>query len=717
MKNFTFLLSIILLSFASMAQVAINEYGSDPDPSAMLDVKSTSKGFLPPRMTSAQRDLIIDPVAGLQIYNTDSKCLNFYIGDRWHELCGTCTPIPIQAIAGDDQSFYDETVNATLDANTPVHGTGLWTVESGEGGTFDNSGAAGTAFYGNPCTDYTLAWSISTPCDTTTDQVDVSFFATSTVAYAGNDQAFIDDTVRTTLDANTPEQGTGLWTVESGEGGTFVNSGDPGTIFSGNPCTDYTLAWTISTSCDTTTDLMDITFFATPTLANAGDDTIVTGGSISLNLNANTPAIGEGLWTILSGEGGIIGGASDPISLFTGKIHITYTLQWAISTVCDTSMDAITVLFSGLQIGDGYEGGIIAYILQPGDPGYLEGEQSGIIAPVTDQSTSAHWGCDGTVISTGTALGTGYQNTLDIVDGCSTSGIAARICNDLVLGIYDDWYLPSKDELNKLYLSKDIIGNFASESYYSSSEHYQNPASLAWFQNFGSGHQGLTLKMGNGLHVRAVRSFNFIFILDSCGYTHTDSRDGNQYETLQIGTQCWMTENLAYLPGVSPSSQGSSTDPYYYVYGYQGSNVTEAKATDNYQNYGALYNWPSSLDACPEGWHSPTHAEWTVLTNYLGGINVAGGKMKSTRTAPGDPHPRWDSPNTGATNYCGFTGLPGGFTSNGSFGGIGEDGNWWSSTQSTTTSAHYRSLSYIFEVVTVNNGYKQYGLSVRCLRD
>jgi len=111
----------------------------------------------------------------------------------------------------------------------------------------------------------------------------------------------------------------------------------------------------------------------------------------------------------------------------------------------------------------------------------------------------------------------------------------------------------------------------------------------------------------------------------------TDSRDSRVYKTIQIGTQTWMAENLAYLPSVSPPGPGSFTVPYYYVYSYSGNDVNAAKATSYYNKYGVLYNWPAAMNGaassnanpsgvqgcCPQGWHLPSLDEWRVLENYL----------------------------------------------------------------------------------------------------
>jgi uncharacterized protein (TIGR02145 family) len=245
--------------------------------------------------------------------------------------------------------------------------------------------------------------------------------------------------------------------------------------------------------------------------------------------------------------------------------------------------------------------------------------------------------------------------------------------------------------------------------------------------------------------------------------TYIDDRDGNTYGTVIIGNQCWMRENLKYLPSVSPLAERarfrfwrtnpcvSRVGPYCYVYAYQGRRVREAEAVDNYRNYGVLYNWPAAREACPPRWHLPGDEEWTELVDYLMReyglandwvqVNGVGNALKSRRQVEspfflGDAnavgHPRWDSIHTPAperktvsinvgshygTDLVGFSALPGGRFAYGQFTELGFHGFWWSATEYYSTRAWYRFMRHEFGDLTRSNFDKAAGFSVRCVRD
>ncbi|MCE9540906.1 MAG: fibrobacter succinogenes major paralogous domain-containing protein [Bacteroidetes bacterium] len=197
--------------------------------------------------------------------------------------------------------------------------------------------------------------------------------------------------------------------------------------------------------------------------------------------------------------------------------------------------------------------------------------------------------------------------------------------------------------------------------------------------------------------------------------------DGNTYKTIKIGTQVWMAENLKvtkYRNGEAiPNVLGIAND----------SLVSGAWCyfeNDSLFNiaYGKLYNWYAVNDSrgiSPVGWHIPSNDEWTVLVNYLGGYNIAGGKMRESDTIhwPVPKITRWTPPEINANNESGFTALPGGFSRDGSFYNY-NNGYWWSATEYNRGIAwlYYLDYFYITQVYS-KEFYKSDGIPIRCVKD
>jgi len=191
--------------------------------------------------------------------------------------------------------------------------------------------------------------------------------------------------------------------------------------------------------------------------------------------------------------------------------------------------------------------------------------------------------------------------------------------------------------------------------------------------------------------------------------------DGNVYDTVVIGSQEWTVQNLkttklndgTAIPEVTDNSAWAAlTTPGRCAYNNDPANRTI---------YGELYNWYAVGigNLAPAGWRVPTDADWTTLTTYLGGLTVAGGKLKESGTT------HWHSPNTSGTNEVGFSALPGGcrLNNDGTFFAIGYYGYWW------TASVYDASYSWcrIMRCDTANvyrwTNHPPYGFSVRLVRD
>jgi uncharacterized protein (TIGR02145 family) len=191
--------------------------------------------------------------------------------------------------------------------------------------------------------------------------------------------------------------------------------------------------------------------------------------------------------------------------------------------------------------------------------------------------------------------------------------------------------------------------------------------------------------------------------------------EGNEYNSIKIGKQTWMVKNLKttkYNDGtpidlVTDGAKWSAlSSPAYCWY--------ENDQSSYKPLYGALYNFyaVNTGKLCPKDWHVPSDADWKILSSYLGGEEVAGGRLKEQGTS------FWVTPNTGANNQSGFTALPGGLRfHDGLFHDFGFSGYWWTSTEYKADRAYFRYMDYEYSTLFRFENHKRIGFSVRCVRD
>jgi uncharacterized protein (TIGR02145 family) len=219
-----------------------------------------------------------------------------------------------------------------------------------------------------------------------------------------------------------------------------------------------------------------------------------------------------------------------------------------------------------------------------------------------------------------------------------------------------------------------------------------------------------------------------VFCLVSPLYSGTVTDiDGNTYQTIKIGNQWWMAENLKAIHYRNGDSIPTVTDNSTWRFLATGAYCEYNNDVNNVAIYGRLYNWYAVADSrniAPAGWHVASDAEWKQLEMTLGMSQAQadsidwrgtteGGKLKEVGTI------HWSTPNTGATNESGFSALPGGYrySGNGTYDYVGYSAYFWSSTEHVSGTAWSRRLSYYYSGLGRNGYYKEFGFSVRCVRD
>jgi hypothetical protein len=406
MKKNLILLFMVIGMYAH-AQVAINNNGSLPDSSAMLDVRSGDKGILIPRMSFVKRDAIINPAKGLLIYCTDDN--SFYVNRGTFSSPDWASMNSYWATNGTD--IYYTGGNVGIGIMNPTAKLDVRSSIPEEGAIF---------LIGNSDLSHRLI-----------------FFG----GRLGDPNPFIQWKAGDPLRFTTDEGGWSEKMRITSDGKVGIGTENPGAALEISSTTQG---------------------FLPPRMGQA-------------DIEALTPALGL-------------------IVFNTTTLRPNYFdgVKWR-------NLDA-SVSFG---IGVNCLGGTIAYILQSGDPGYDTNVTHGFISSPNNLTGGFPWGCAGTDIpgADGTAIGTGNQNTTDIVAGCSP-GSAAKECADYITDGYSGWYLPSKDELHNIYLNRVAIGNFGNV-YWSSSE---ASSTTAYVQSFSTGNQ-VEANKSNSYSLRCIRSF------------------------------------------------------------------------------------------------------------------------------------------------------------------------------------------------------------------
>ncbi len=623
---------LLIASYSVTAQVAINTDGSPADGSSALDVQSTERGLLIPRMTQTQRENISDPATGLLVYQTDgTKGFYYNMGTPaspdWIGLSSTLitqiadadgdTKVQVEENADDDTIRFN-TAGTEAMTITPWGGVGIGTSNptrklSIEGGdilvdAFETqetgiSFRKGYGLYNMGILSYDHSNFGATPDGLTIAAWDgVSF---STGSDSRNVRMIINGVGNVGIGTTTPE---GMLEVGSASGGTIV-------------------------------------------ISNTNYKSSGSNRAIPLKFNS----------------GGSVSERTQPVAQVVGI--------------------------------DTYEGGV-----------YL-GELAfhTLYGSSQERMRITSWGKVG--------IGTITPASLFSVNG------DADFAGNVGIGTTDP--VPSA----QLEMSSTTKGFLPPRMTRDQIAALENPA--------------------NGLMVIDADEGK-LFIFDSTGYTWksveygTESIagqctgtisdiDGNIYNVLPIGTQCWMKENL------KTTKYRNGTPILHVEDNTTWESITDTGAYAWYDNdiswkdkYGALYKWYTTIDTnglCPTGWHVPSEQEWTILTNYIGGtVSPHGQKLKSCRQVNsylgGDcattEHPRWDEYISGyGTDNYGFSGLPGGIRGlDGGFFGLGTRAWWWATI--TPYSGGYtpcRELFYNDNTIQTNYWDARCGGSIRCIRD
>ena len=650
------------------------------------------------QMTTQERDAIQHPRPGMEIINLDDGCLNVYNGTWWLVLCSPCTPQPDLANAGPDMLNITGT-SAILQGNDPVYGNGSWSVISGSGGQLGNDSQHNSSFTGHPGALYTLVWTISNNCGSSSDTVQIGFACDPQhiPADAGNDVAVCPGGCAQLTATGGVSY---LWSTQEQQASIQV-------------CPSQTTTYSVTVTDDygcTAEASVTVTIDPLPN-ANAGPDVNICLGECT-QLQASGGA--TYLWSTQETTASI---QVCPVQTTIYSVTVT-DAQGCVAT------DEVTVTVNALPVADAGQDTAIC----PGDCAQLLASGGTIYLWDTQATTAGIQVCP-TVFST-------YMVTVTDLNGCSAMDSVSVEMLPL-----PDQANAGPDNLNIPGTSTTLQGNtpvngsgqwaiisgqggsFADDTLATTVFTGQTGSiySLLWTISNLCGSTHDTVLIG---FIQAIPVFTY------CGDTLTDNRDGQQYPTVQIGSQCWMARNLNIGVMVNSVNTGMMHSDV------ADNGTIEKYCYDNDQGncliYGGLYDWNEAMEyttaeggrgICPQGWHIPAKAEWCLLSTSLDpSVNCnathwtgkhAGSRLKET----GLNH--WSAPNAGATNSSGFTALGSGYRFNyGDFQTLTVYTSFWSSTRDTAGgSIAGLALSTYDTGVLWPISFDNYGYALRCVWD
>ena len=628
----------------------------------------------------------------------------------------------------------------------------MWTTNGD--GTFSDANIAnpiytpGTSDIVNGIVELTITSYANQPCPPFPgSDFMVLYIQPDPVVYAGPDQTIcfgdivyaMDAWAEFTYDVYWTTSGTGVFTNPNTVQPFYYPSADDYSIGS------LDLAMTGSPMAPCMVNAFDVLHveFAPEIVANAGPDQIGLSGVTTTLAGNQPPAGGYGQWSIMSGTGGVVAEPNNPTSTFTGAAGITYTLWWQIYSAEGCSdWDEVLINFGCYPQVTANAGP---------DQTVCRGEVVQLYGEAENYSSSSWFTPDGIgSFENWMQLSTLYYPIpYDYAQGCihlvldafPIAPCTVYASDTMQLCFYDEVYANAgPDQLNHTGTSTTLAGNTPPAGGYGqwiiqsgaggSIAQPNNPTStftgvagntylLMWivYDQYGcSAYDQVTISFATG------------FV---CGTSTVTDVDGNVYNTVQVGSQCWMKQNLKttkYRNGTAITYPGSNNTNWQ-------NNTTGAYAwynndIANKTTYGALYNWyavTNTNNLCPTGWHVPTDAQWTALTDYVSSQSSYRCNTTATYIAKAlAAKTNWSTSsntcavgnNLNANNATNFTALPGGYrNADGSFNNVSSNGNWWSSSQGGASYAWSRRLTYNLAQVNYDYNNRSYGFSVRCLKD